>query len=186
MLLDCWEVRIVKTVSEVLQMLPDATGLELHAFSISRPVFCYTGLPQAKSVNYIFTFSSPSLRSLLLLSRAYFLRTNREHVTVTVVRDKKNGTALRANKIAGFVTLPKQQHLKHFIVSYVSLTYTRFHVSASFFLEAFMSKVNQILKSRLTWAWRLCVPQKGKKKNVFLAQVAIKHLRFHFAVNITS
>ena len=148
-------------------MLPNATGLELHAFSNSRPVFCYTGRPQAKSVNYIFTFSSPSLRTLLLLSRAYFLRTNRERVTVTVVRDKKNGTALRANKIAGFVTMPKQQHLRHFILSYVSLTYTRFHVSASFFLEAFMSKVNQILKSRLTWHGVPACRKKAKKECVF-------------------
>ena len=58
-----------------------------------------------------------------------------------------------------------EQYPNHLILSYLSLplTYTRFHVKAHFFLETFTRKVNQILKTCLTWVWRPCVLQTGTK-----------------------
>ena len=142
-----------------------------------------------KLVNNLFIFPSASLRSLYYCWT--FTSTHRKRVTGTVVR--KNRTALRTNKIAGFFSLPfwheikknkriRHQYLNRLISGYFSLpaTCALIHVSASFLPKTFMSTVYELLETILTLPW---VPAWRKKAQNFFfsAENAIKHLRFNFS-----
>ena len=95
-----WEVRIVKNWDRGLENAVRGRRLRA-AFSSARSQF-FTARTDLKPVNNLFIFSKLSNEKKKKLTE----KNSHASITVTVVRDRKIGTALRTNQIVGFVTVP--------------------------------------------------------------------------------
>ena len=140
-----WEVRIFKSCNRGLENVAKSHRSRA-VFSSSRSQLFATRAASKLSQKMIYSFFFLCLHQITFI--AVSARKHHERVSMTLVRDMDNLTALKTNKITTFVTMPfgkrktnkqryLQQHLNHFILGYffLLLTYTRSHVSASFFIS---------------------------------------------------